>query len=1631
VGGVACHRVLADNTRDTYTNMNRLPILRQTLMLLLLGLASITPNAFAIVSIIGGEPPGCTPTPCPSASPCPPASSGDYAEIRLTEGNLKEPLPALAGSVVHTLDLHLTYNSYNADFSHAQVDTVAGYGWTHSYNSFLFTQVGSMFLMGADGRTEKFQLGQGGTYTADTGYFDKLIKNPDGSFTLTTKDQTVYQFAIVAGTPFMVGGPVYRLLSITDRNNNTTSLTYAAGDLTKITDTYGRFLTLTYNPSHHLFQVIDPLGRRTTFTYDGTGRRLARVTDPAGKTLRYTYNTLNQMLSRTDRDGRHFTHQYRNNLPVGMKDSTSSNIFSLTNSSNWATSFPDLATYQERVYVPGTTRKTDGRGNLWRYQYDANGYVTNVIAPDGASTSYSYDPVTRRVATKTDANLHTTSYEYDIQGNRTKITDALGHVTTFTYEPTFSIITSVTDPKGRVTTYEYDARGNRIRETDPLLQTRMWTYNSHGNVLTETDKRGNTTTYTYDAGGNRDTITAPPPLSYITRMTYDSVGNLKTRTDPNMHTTMFDYDGLNRLIKQTDPTGQFDQFEYDGEGNRTKVIDRNGHATMFQYDQRERLIKTTDALAHFDRYTYDGNNNRASKTDKNGHSTTYQYDVQNRLSMTTDALGNVTSMVYDPVGNMTSMTDANLHATSYTYDALNRRSTVTDALGYVTMFEYDTGGSPGCGTCGITPGTSIITKRTDGNGKVTYFKYDELDRLIKVVRKEGDTADVIDPSDAVTSYTYDPNNNRLSMTEPDANTTLYEYDAINRRTKETNAAGDVTRYTYDGVNNLFSTTAPNGDITINTYDALDRVIQVDDSIGRVANYTYDNVGNRLTQTDGNGNTTTFTYDAIDRLIKVTDPLGAMTITRYDSVGNMLRVTDGNGKVTTHTYDNINRRTSTTDALPATTQFQYDGVGNLVQITDANNHLTIYAYDAINRLIQEQYADPVPNTRTYTYNAVTLVSRTDQKGQTTTYAYNDLYFLLQRAYLVSPADNFTYDLSGRMLSAERGGWLVTFTYDGANRVTQTQQNGRTITYVYDIPGRTRKVTYPGGRTIVEQTDFRSRLSTIDDPSSPPPIASYTYDLGNRVNTRTYRNGVVATYTYNANNWILSLEHTLGGARIAGFGYAYDKEGNKKFEKKRDDTSRSEAFAYDGIYRLIDYRVGTLMGSTVPVPLTQTAYNLDLLANWNSKTTDAVTEIRTHNSVNEITSIKDDGGPIMPILSDDNGNLQQDATFTYAYDEENRLTKVTRNSDSAVVGQYQYDALSRRVQKIANPAGGPSTIRYYHDDARIVEEEDAGGATQATYVYGNYVDEVLTMDRGGQTYYYHPNSLWSVEAITDATGAAVERYSYDAYGQPSVFTGSGTPTPPNPWGTPHSAIGNFYTFTGRQLDEETGLSYFRARYLSHDLGRFMGRDPHKHVSQQLEKGTSQDLPEKTVTIDGNTIIVELRRNKIASASNYVPSAGDGYQDGYSLYSAYFVPNSLDPSGAKCITPCGVFLVMDSSGFIRHHQIHTKSHKYGFGPFDGGWHYAHAGRVDIDFDWVGVWDTAWTTGFNKKTMVRIEYGTCNSCDTCKTLEAKLAAYAAAQQWMPPEYGIGPGVTDCQEWALGALDAAGLCKCDDWPFK
>ena len=67
--------------------------------------------------------------------------------------------------------------------------------------------------------------------------------------------------------------------------------------------------------------------------------------------------------------------------------------------------------------------------------------------------------------------------------------------------------------------------------------------------------------------------------------------------------------------------------------------------------------------------------------------------------------------------------------------------------------------------------------------------------------------------------------------------------------------------------------------------------------------------------------------------------------------------------------------------------------------------------------------------------------------------------------------------------------------------------------------------------------------------------------------------------------------------------------------------------------------------------------------------------------------------------------------------------------------------------------------------------------------------------------------------------VEEYRYNAFGKTYIRDGKS-----DNWREfKESRIGNVRLFTGREYDEEIGLYYYRARYYSADLGRFISRDP----------------------------------------------------------------------------------------------------------------------------------------------------------------------------------------------------------------
>jgi RHS repeat-associated protein len=99
-------------------------------------------------------------------------------------------------------------------------------------------------------------------------------------------------------------------------------------------------------------------------------------------------------------------------------------------------------------------------------------------------------------------------------------------------------------------------------------------------------------------------------------------------------------------------------------------------------------------------------------------------------------------------------------------------------------------------------------------------------------------------------------------------------------------------------------------------------------------------------------------------------------------------------------------------------------------------------------------------------------------------------------------------------------------------------------------------------------------------------------------------------------------------------------------------------------------------------------------------------------------------------------------------------------------------------------------------------------EASYIYGPggmLVEEVT----GGKEYYYHPDQLGSVRALTDSEGGVTDTYNFDAYGNKLA---SSTGTTYNPFG-----------YTGEYTDAESGLLYLRARYYDPATQQFLTVDP----------------------------------------------------------------------------------------------------------------------------------------------------------------------------------------------------------------
>ena len=1232
----------------------------------------------------------------------------------------------------------------------------------------------------------------------------------------------------------------------------------------------------TYNTDGERLSTTYPEGNQVEYTYDDNQDRhqqgnLVAITgfpgprDGAQSQIRVTlqYEPIyNQLLAETGPRGNDPSFVPQNGGEASAERYTTLNFFDYQEGDN----LDSLAAEMGRSSAEIATLLSDSGMEL--NLGDRNG--------DGISDRISGNLVRRELPT---VNLLADSAQSATEGDPSQEV-----VRTYTYNR-FGQMTSETDPEGNVDEYlffsESDPDGDQIPSVSsralaedtggyrsalvrdsrtsarrnsaaPLTQIRNeWFYDPVGNVILTVDGRGNPTSYERNALNQVVRVVSEPPFNYERLTFYDANDNVTRREVQNTDTNgpgldefvsyTYEYDILDNPISHSEEVSTEEilttLFEYDRNENPVRITQPEGNVVTLVFDERDLVFTATRGFgspeASTRTMTYDGNRNLirlADGADNNGdgesEETLYLFDGYDRRVSTVDGVGNQMTYSFDPASNVVRE----------------------------QWFGPDGGASPadnsGDGNVLLAEGGMLFDELSRA-----FERNDLLFANIGAVGPEGP----LTPDDGMVTrrYEYDRNSRLTRTLDDNIHQRLFEYDGADRIIHNIDEVANEIIYSYDDNHNLTETIevekSPEGLVSEETfktsreYDSIDRLTSLVDNLGNRTGYLYDSRNNLIRVEDQLGNTTTHVYDGINRkLEEITDlregGTGAGPVIFKSPVnpdGSLKEGYDWDG-------DNVGRITE---------GYSWDGNSRLVSLTDDNRNVTGYEYDSLNRLIVETFADG--STNTYVYDGDhNVVALTDKNGTVHENQFDGINRLtgkdVSRARGVSGSTKWRFEYDGLSTKATDNNSPATLSddsvvelrYDSLSRLLVEIQNGQRIESVFDGVGNRLSLVYPNGRAVETSYDALDRIDTIRNQGSAAMVAEYDYIGPGRTLERRYGNGTRLSYHdgagqdvgYDGIRRVVERRHeTANGDPVAGFAYAYDQEDNRRFQRDLV-TDQADVYEYDSYYRLTRtaYQLpGSLVDGIVSNGttnsdvaslggLSETAYQLDGVGNWSQRTVDGATTTFSDNVMNEYASV----GAISQ-THDNNGNLTTDGSQRYSYDFANRLVRVADDT-GLPTARYAYDALGRRTLKVV----GGSVTSFFYDGARSIEERNGEGSVTSQYVFGRGVDEVLELTTEGRSYYYHDNSIGSVVALTDETGAVVERYRYQAYGENTILAADAV-TP-----LPDSTVGNPFRFTGRRLDNESGLYHYRSGTTTHPAA-----------------GSSRETPRATGTAWGciNTLAV----------------------------------------------------------------------------------------------------------------------------------------------------------------------------------
>jgi len=768
-----------------------------------------------------------------------------------------------------------------------------------------------------------------------------------------------------------------------------------------------------------------------------------------------------------------------------------------------------------------------------------------------------------------------------------------------------------------------------------------------------------------------------------------------------------------------------------------------------------------------------------------------------------DRLGNQLTISRAMPGNnvpITRITSPNGRWVDFSYITVNTMlliSQIRDNLGRTVSYTYHPGSSL---LKTVTDAGGGITEYTWSSGRIATIKdprnivwltntYDAQGRVARQTRADGtfyQLAYTVDGQGKVT---------QTDVTDPKGNVRRVSFNAVGYPVTDTWAYGtavaQTTTYSRDAASNLVSsTTDALGRQTAYTYNGQGKVLTVTRLAGTAGaittSFAYEPSFNQVASiTDPLGHTTGFGYDTSGNLTVVTDALGHQTTLTYNGQGQLKTMTDALGNSTTLGYYNGSLATITNPIGKTTTRFT-DGGGRLIALANALGQQTRYDYDALNRLTKVTDALGGQTQLAYDGNG-NVLSMTDARSNTTSYAYSSMDRVATRTDPLSRQESYAYDSNGNRDSfTDRKSQATSTIYDALDRpVLVTFQDNSTTSYTWDAGNRLTQIVDSISGAITRTYDG---LDRVIQEITPQGTISYMYDAAGRRTAMTVLGQASVSYTYDAADRLTQI--TRGSANVT---ITYD-DANRRTSLTLPNSISTE-YAYDAASRLssLAFKLGAVTLGTLTYAYDAAGNRTVLGGTWARTALPSAIASATYDAANRQVTFEN-----AALTYDLNGNLASDGINTYTWDARNRLASIAGGN----VATFRYDAQGRRTSKIVDAA----QIAFLYDGWTPVQELN-GASVVANLLAGAGIDEYLTRTDTNGTSYFLADILGSTVALSDGAGAVATTYTYTPFGETSR---SG------------NATANAFDYTGRE-DDGTGLKYYRARYYSPRLHRFISQDP----------------------------------------------------------------------------------------------------------------------------------------------------------------------------------------------------------------